>query len=153
MSNFTLQSNDLRGQLSTSQLFDQKGCEGDNTSPHLKWTGVPEGTKSFVVTAHDPDAPTPSGWWHWCVFDIPASVTELKSGEPGYKQTRNDSGMRGYMGACPPPGDRFHAYIFTVYALDIESLDLKEEASPAQVAFLLNNHLLAKASLISYYKR
>lgn len=153
--NFTLESNDLLGQIKEAQKFNNYGCNGDNVSPHLKWENAPEETKSFVITMHDPDAPTPSGWWHWCVFDIPASVTELKDGQVDskFKQTLNDYGQRGFGGACPPIGDGNHAYICTVYALSTESLGLEENASPAMVTFLLNNYLLAKASLISYSKR
>lgn len=153
--NFTLESNDLLGQIKEEQIFDDNGCNGDNLSPHLKWKHVPHGTESFVVTIHDPDAPTPSGWWHWCVFDIPGSVTELPAGEvdSSYKQTLNDFGKKGFGGACPPEGDREHAYICTVYALNTESLGLEEDSSPAMVCFILDNYLLAKASLISYFKR
>lgn len=155
MNNFTLQSNDLKGQITKAQVLNDpgKGCDGESVSPHLSWTDAPDGTLSFVITLHDPNAPTPSGWWHWCVFDIPGDVREIRSGEQGFRQTKNDSGTRGFMGACPPKGDRHHAYIFTVYALDSESLGLDEEASPAKVSFMLNNHLLAKTSLISYYKQ
>lgn len=153
--NFTLESYDLLGQLKKSQVFNDNGCDGDNMSPHLKWKNPPHGTESYVVTIHDPDAPTPSGWWHWCVFDIPGTVTELKSGVAGdqYKQTLNDFGVRGYGGACPPEGDREHGYVCTVYALNTDSLGLEEDASPAMVCFILDNYLLAKASLVSYYKR
>jgi hypothetical protein len=76
---FRLLSNDFSedGTLPMKQVSNVFGHQGENKSPHLAWDGVPEGTKSFVVTMYDPDAPTGSGWWHWTVVDIPANVREL----------------------------------------------------------------------------
>jgi Raf kinase inhibitor-like YbhB/YbcL family protein len=159
---FTLKSNDLEGQLTQSQVFAGFGCSGKNISPSLKWINAPRNTKSFAVTVYDPDAPSGSGWWHWVIFNIPAGVNELKANAgrieknlapAGSIQSITDFGKPGFGGACPPQGDKAHRYIFTIYALSTAKLDLDEKASPAMVGFVLNSHAIAKASLISYYKR
>lgn len=159
---FTLKSEDLSGQIQNQQVFNSFGCSGGNKSPQLSWENAPEGTKSFAVTMYDPDAPTGSGWWHWVVFNINPSVNELKqnAGNPNEKllpkgaiQSVTDFGSIGYGGPCPPQGDTPHRYIFTVYALKVDKLELDEKASPAMVGFYLNANALAKASLISYYGR
>lgn len=160
--NFTLTSTNLGGQLTMEQVFAGFGCTGKNVSPQLQWKNAPAGTKSFAITVYDPDAPTGSGWWHWVVFNIPANVTQLPAdaGNParnlapkGSIQSVTDYGKPGFDGACPPVGDKPHRYVFTVYALKVEKLDLNAAASPAMVGFNLNQNALAKASLISYYGR
>ena len=160
--NFTLRSPDLGGQLSSKEMLNGFGCSGGNTSPTLTWSGAPVGTKSFAVTMYDPDASTGSGWWHWLIFDIPSDVQALNSnaGDPmselapvGSIQSKTDFGQGGYGGACPPPGDSAHAYIFTVYALKVDKLDLPASINPAMVGFKLSTNTLAKASLISYLGR
>jgi len=159
---FTLSSGDLEGQLSMKQVFNGFGCSGENISPALAWTDAPKGTKSFAVTLYDPDAPTGSGWWHWIVFNIPATVTSLATdaGNPakalmpkGAVQSMTSYGKGGFGGACPPAGDRAHRYIFTVYALDVDTLGPDATATPALVGYMLNAHAIAKASMISYYGR
>ncbi len=161
---FTLTSPQLQpgGTMATAQVFNGFGCTGSNISPELAWQGEPAGTKSFAVTAYDPDAPTGSGWWHWVIFNIPANVHHLpeNSGDPasglapaGSVQSRTDFGRPGYGGACPPPGDAPHRYIFTVFALDTDRLDLDSDASPAMVGFYLNRHALARAQIIVTYGR
>lgn len=130
------------------------GCTGDNLSPAIHWQGAPADTKSFVVTMYDPDAQTGSGWWHWVLADIPASVTSLEQGAgaasnarvAGGLQTNTDMGMPGYGGPCPPIGET-HRYIITVKALDVPTLDLPPNASGALVGMLSNMHSLAQASL------
>ncbi len=159
---FTLVSDQIGGQLTIDQVFNGFGCTGKNISPELKWTGAPKGAKSFALTVYDPDAPTGSGWWHWVIFNIPADVTELKTGagDPAKKlapagsvQSMTDYGKAGFGGACPPAGDRPHRYVFTVFALDVPKLDLDEHAGAALVGFMLNSHAIARASLLSYYGR
>jgi Raf kinase inhibitor-like YbhB/YbcL family protein len=159
---FTIKSDDLAGQLTELQVFSGFGCNGKNISPSLKWVNAPKNTKSFAVNVYDPDAPTGSGWWHWVIFDIPSNINELKSdagsiekklAPKGSVQSITDFGKPGFGGACPPKGDKAHRYIFTVYALDTSKLNLDENTSPAMVGFFLNQHTIAKASLISYYMR
>ncbi|GBQ08390.1 kinase inhibitor [Acetobacter cerevisiae] len=144
--------------LPQAQVYNGMGQTGQNLSPALEWKNAPEGTKSFVVTMYDPDAPTGSGWWHWVVANIPASVTVLpegagsgKGGLPeGAVQVRTDFGAPGYGGAAPPPGPA-HRYIFSVYALDVPKLDIAPDASPAMVGFMVHHHKLASASLTALY--
>ncbi len=154
----TLLSNQVTNGKSfqSQQIYNQWGCTGKNTSPELKWTNIPKGTKSFAVTMYDPDAPTGSGWWHWVVINIPGNVTTLalNAGTEGGKHLpkgasmlRNDFGFKGYGGACPPPNSTPHNYHITVYALDIPDLDVNSSASPAMANFYILQHTLAKAVL------
>ncbi len=162
MNTFTLRSNDLGGNFTDEQLADIFGYNGSNVSPHLAWENAPAGTKSFAVLCHDPDAPTPSGFWHWAVFDIPGDVSELPSGA-GNPQSgllpekafmaEVDTGMAAYCGPCPPLGDFAHTYLFTVYALDVESLGITPQTPLAQATFMMvMQHELGRASIVSYYK-
>lgn len=137
------------------------GCAGGNKSPHLAWSGGPDGTKSFAVTCYDPDAPTGSGFWHWVVVNIPPDVTELAlgAGDPvagtlpaGALQTRTDFGAPGYGGPCPPQGDHPHRYIFTVFAVGEETLQVDADTSAAVVGFMLHFNTLEKATLMGLYK-
>lgn len=137
------------------------GCDGGNKSPHLRWSGAPEGTKSFALTCYDPDAPTGSGFWHWLVVNIPANVTELAlgAGSPGGTlpagalQTRTDIGKPGYTGPCPPPGHGDHHYIFTLFAVSSESLQVAADTSAAIVGFQLHFATLEKASITGLFGR
>ena len=135
------------------------GCAGQNISPQLSWTGAPEGTRSFAVTCFDPDAPTGSGFWHWVVANIPASVTSLAAGASGSGlpegalETRTDFGKPGYGGPCPPEGDHPHRYMFTVHAVSVDALPVEADTSAAVVGFQLNFNTVAKASLMGLFKR
>lgn len=134
------------------------GCAGGNKSPHLKWDNVPDGTKSFAVTCFDPDAPTGSGFWHWVVANIPASVTELAldasaAGMPeGALQSRTDFGAPGYGGPCPPQGDHPHRYLFTVNAVGTEALEVTADTSAAVIGFMLHFNTIEKATIMGLYK-
>ncbi len=158
---FTLHSLDVGGQATLAQVFNGFGCTGENRSPQLSWSNAPEGTKSFAITMYDPDAPTGSGWWHWVAFDIPVDTKELPAGAgsstsgmpAGAVQSMTDFGAAGYGGPCPPPGHGPHQYIVTIYALKTDKLGLDEKAGAAMVGFNLNQHMLAKASLVFYYTR
>jgi len=131
-------------------------------SPHLAWSEAPAGTKSFAVTCYDPDAPTGSGFWHWLVVNIPANVSEmpLDARNPsspklpqGALQTRTDFGTPGYGGPCPPQGDHPHRYLFTVFAVGVDSLPVNADTSAAVIGFQLNFNTLAKAAIMGLYKR
>jgi Raf kinase inhibitor-like YbhB/YbcL family protein len=152
---FTVTSTDLQdgGVLPDAQV-QARG----NTSPHLTWSGAPEGTRSYAVTCFDPDAPTGSGFWHWTVANIPADVTELKTGASGgglpkgAVEGRTDFGAPGFGGAAPPPGHGPHHYIFTVFAVDVDQLPVTAEDSGAVFGFNLHFHTLAKASITATYE-
>ena len=145
--------------LSAPQVSGVMGASGEDRSPQLSWSGFPEGTKSFTVTVYDPDAPTHSGFWHWAVADIPASVTELPSGASdgglpeGAVQLRNDAGFAGYVGAAPPAGHGPHRYYVTVHAVDVERLEVTPESSPAYLGFNLFSHTLGRAVLVGTYEQ
>jgi len=161
---FYLSSADVQGQISTDQVFNGFGCSGKNISPQLSWKNAPAGTKSFAITVYDPDAPTGSGWWHWVVFNIDKSVDNLKTGASssgdgkqampaGAVESVTSYGTKGFGGACPPPGDKPHRYIFTAYALDVEKLDIDAAARAELIGFNLNSHAIAKASIMAYHGR
>lgn len=144
-------------QLNAEQVFGGFGCEGGNRSPDLAWSDAPEGTKSFAVTAYDPDAPTGSGWWHWGVVNIPVDTQGFAAGASGNftdgaMELVNDYGVAGFGGACPPPGE-VHRYIFTVHALGVEALDLPPEASNALAGFMINAKSIGTARLTAVYTR
>lgn len=148
--------------LTEAQVFKGFGCEGKNISPALKWSGAPKDTKSFALTVYDPDAPTGSGWWHWVVYNIPATTTELPEGAGGADgkglpagavQGRTDFGAPGFGGACPPKGDKPHRYIFTVHALKTDKLELPADASAALVGFMIHANRLGKAGFEAKYGR
>jgi Raf kinase inhibitor-like YbhB/YbcL family protein len=150
------------GIIADEQVFNSFGCTGGNISPELSWTNAPEGTKSFALMFYDPDAPTGSGWWHWVVFNIPATVTKLAKGAgtadgalmpAGSVQSRTDFGEVGYGGPCPPEGDAPHRYQFMVFALSVEKLSLEADAPAAMVGFYIHANLLAKALVEAKYGR
>ena len=161
---FTLESIEVKpgAKIAEAQVFKGFGCEGGNVSPSLQWKNAPAGTKSFAITVYDPDAPTGSGWWHWVMFNIPASVTSLSLGvgnpasgqtPKGAVQSRTDFGKPGYGGPCPPKGEKPHRFIFTVYALKVDKIDADESSSGALVGFMLNANKLGKASFTATYGR
>ncbi|MCY1427232.1 hypothetical protein D9M71_430690 [compost metagenome] len=161
---FTLSSPTIKpnSQLTEAQVFNGFGCSGKNVSPALKWSGAPVDTKSYALTVYDPDAPTGSGWWHWVLYNIPANASELPEGigtadgnrlPAGAVQGRTDFGAPGFGGACPPQGDKPHRYIFTLYALKTDKLEVPLDATAALVGFMINANQLGKASFTATYGR
>jgi len=151
---------EAKGRITAAHVFNGMGCTGQNISPALNWSNAPAGTKSFAVTAYDPDAPTGSGWWHWVMYNIPASVTSLPAGAGngrdaprGSQQGRTDFGSKGYGGPCPPAGDKPHHYHFTVFALKVDKIDVPGDATAAYVGFNLNANKLATARVTGLYAR
>lgn len=147
------------GSFTDDQVLSGFGCEGMNLSPEVAWSGAPPETGSFILTAHDPDAPTGSGFWHWSAFNIPASVSHLDEAAsgggtmpPGAVQARNDFSHNQYDGACPPEGST-HRYVFTIYAMPMATLPLDAGASGAMVGYFANTGSLARASVTVPYGR
>ena len=141
--------------IPAANSFSGFGCAGQNTSPSLSWTGAPETARSFAIIAHDPDAPTGVGFFHWLVFDLPASTRELAAGAAlpsGAIAGRTDFGSTAYGGPCPPPGSP-HRYVFTVYALDVPSLGLTDPPSGALLRFMLAQHTVAYGRLTGTFQR
>jgi Raf kinase inhibitor-like YbhB/YbcL family protein len=159
---FTVESDDVTEgvQMSEAQVYNGFGMSGLNISPHLRWSGFPAQTKSFAVTCYDPDAPTGSGFWHMVLVDIPATVTQLPTGAvtadgsalpKGAFCVRNDYGSKDFGGAAPPAGDPPHRYVFTVHALDVDTLGIDSDVSPAVAGFNLGFHTLARGTIIPVY--
>lgn len=142
-------------------VFNGPGCGGANVSPQLRWSGAPGGARSFAITLFDPDAPAAGGWWHWVIFNIPVTVSELPAGAgskqsrsapPASVQCQNDFGGPGYGGPCPPAGTT-HRYVVKVYALNVEKLPLGSETPPAKVARQIEAHSIGVASLTVKFGR
>lgn len=148
--------------LGVDQVFNGFGCTGNNISPELVWKNAPEGTKSFALTVYDPDAPTGSGWWHWVVYNLPATTTTLAAGvgtadgkklPAGSLQGRTDFGAPGFGGACPPVGDKPHRYIFTLHALKTDKLEVPADATAALIGYMINANRIEQTSFTAYYGR
>jgi len=148
--------------LTDAQVYNEFGCHGKNLSPALTWKGAPAGTKSFALTVYDPDAPTGMGWWHWVVYNIPAGTSGVAEGAgaadgkglpAGSTQTRSDFGGAGFGGACPPPGDRPHRYIFTVHALKTDKLDVPVDATATLAGSRIRAQQLSQTQITARYAR
>ena len=154
---FTVTSTDIRD---GADLPAAQTADGGSVSPQLSWSGFPPQTKSFAVSCFDPDAPTPAGFWHWTILDIPAETTELDTGvgesdlhlDGAAFHLKNDGGEHAYAGAAPPPGDHVHRYIYAVHALDVDTLDLDDAATPTKAAFTMLGHTLARATITGTYR-
>lgn len=165
---FFMQSSDAESFIITSDTFTNGqtmpsslvhshfGCTGENKSPHLKWQGAPKDTKSFALIVHDPDAPRPTGWYHWIVLNIPVSTKELKEGQQinhPMVQAKNDFGSVTYGGACPPRGHGIHRYNFTIYALDCPALIPSPGSTPDSIERQVKKHALSSATITANYGR
>jgi Raf kinase inhibitor-like YbhB/YbcL family protein len=149
--------------MSDTYEYAGMGCDGHDVSPPLHWSGAPAGTKSYALTVHDPDARAPGGWWHWVVFNIPASADGLKTAAgggdfstapTGSVEGTTSFGKPGYGGPCPPVGSGVHHYIFTLYALDVAQLaGASKSTDGPQLTELLSKHTLGKATLIGLFSR
>lgn len=155
---FTLSSSDVSDGAPLPQWARAAGAGGSDRSPALTWTDVPVGTRSFALTAYDPDAPTGSGFWHWAVYDIPAHLTELPgdAGNPdagllpaGAITLPNELRIERFHGAAPPAGHGVHRYFFTLTALDVEHVELAPGSTPAVLGFNLLGHVLGRAQLVA----
>ena len=154
---------DAGGPIPATFAYDGFGCTGGNVSPPLAWRDVPDGTASFALMVHDPDAPTGgAGFWHWIVLDIPGDARELPQGagstDPdampeGVRQVANDYGVAGWGGPCPPAADDPHRYDFTLYALPMARLEVPEGASKAVTGFVVNANAIDTATLQGTYDR
>lgn len=149
--------------MAQSHVFDDWGFSGGNRSPQLSWSGAPEGTKSYAISCFDPDAPTPAGFWHWTVVDIPADVTSLAEGAgaaggaglpDGAYMTTTDFGTQAFGGAAPPEGDRPHRYVFAVHALDCDpgELEINGDVSCTVAAFNYLFRTIGRATITGTYE-
>jgi hypothetical protein len=161
---FHLMSTDIAAgkAIGEAHVFNGFGCSGKNISPALRWHDAPPGTQSFALMVYDPDAPTGSGWWHWVVYNIPASATSLAAGAgtedgralpAGASQGVTDFGTRGYGGPCPPAGTKAHRYYFRLHALKVAKIEVPPNASAALIGFNVNANTLGVAELMALYGR
>jgi Raf kinase inhibitor-like YbhB/YbcL family protein len=150
------------GKFTPEQAAKGYGCMGENLSPSLNWTGAPEGTKSFAVTFLDEYGVSGSGFWHWTIFNIPASVSSLPEdagdvsrplAPEGSIQGRNDSAAQGFLGPCPPKGSKPRNYTFTVWALKTETIPFDKNSFGPSLNVYLQQNALAKASLTIVHSR
>jgi Raf kinase inhibitor-like YbhB/YbcL family protein len=155
---FSLTSKDFKdgAAMPDKQSFNSFGCSGGNVSPDLAWANPPAGTKSFALMVHDPDAPTGSGWWHWVVYNIPATASAIPEGGPvpkGASEGNTDFGKPGWGGPCPPAGSGNHHYEFTLFALKVDKLDIPAGATAAFVGFNVIGNSIGKVKLTGLYSR
>lgn len=154
---FKLTSPELKNQqtLPKDQVYNGFGCSGGNVSPELHWANAPKNTKSFAIVCHDPDAPKENGWYHWLVVNIPSNINSIKKGGKidNSLETITDFNSSGYNGACPPKNHGIHHYNFTIYALDIETIDVDKNTKPIEVEAKIKSHAIAKAAIVGLFER
>lgn len=147
------QSFENNGYIGQNQAY--KRCGGDNVSPDLSWSEIPNNTKGFAIVCHDPDAPVAGGWYHWVLINIPVSKTKLEKGEIPQEAhlLQNDFGEFAYGGPCPPVGHGVHHYNFTVYALDVENLDIADDVSAREADKIIKSHAISSATVTGIFQR
>jgi Raf kinase inhibitor-like YbhB/YbcL family protein len=161
---FQLTSSDIGPDKPLAQdfVFSGFGCTGGNQSPALRWSGAPQGTKSYAIALFDPDAMQGRGFWHWLMVNIPAGTTSLSrdagkndgSKLPGGAvQIKNGFRAVGYSGSCPPPADEPHGYVMTVYALKVATLEVPPDATSPTMLAAIEANSLGKASLTYHFGR
>ncbi len=131
-------------------------CDNIDISPPLKWSSVPDGTKTFAIICDDPDAPMGT-WVHWVIYNLPANINELSEDVPPSeilpnraKQGRNDFGKIGYGGPCPPGGT--HRYYFKIYALS-EELKVEAGITKSELLKAMEGYIVSEGQLMGRYKR
>ena len=155
---FELSSPDFAAgsRLPDSAMLDGFGCTGGNRLPALRWRDPPPGTRSFALSLYDQDAPTGSGFWHWVAVGLPPDLRSLDAGPilpDGAAMARNDYGIQGYGGVCPPVGDPSHRYLFKIMALDVADREAPLDTSAALVGFIIHQHTIATATVTATYGR
>ncbi len=136
-----------------ARIPDRHTCNGDDVSPPLSWSDAPEGTRSFALVCHDPDAPLTRGYTHWVIYGIPADAEGLAE-ESGSAHIGgvNDFGREGYGGPAPPPGHGVHSYYFHLYALDTDS-GLSPGLTNQQLLAEIDEHIICQARIVGTYDR
>ena len=153
---FSVESDDFASGGRLDVRHAASGAGGADISPHLRWSGAPEGTVEYAVTCIDPDAPTGSGWWHWLLLGLSASTTQLATDAArealpaGAYHLRNDSGSYEWAGMYPPPGDHDHRYMFVVHALHTP-VAIDPDTPGGQVGFNLTFATSARAITVGTY--
>ncbi len=151
---FKIENVELAGDsFAHAQVSGSFGCDGQNVSPAIRWSGAPPATQSYLLTLFDRDAPTGSGFWHWVVADIPASVHAMPSGAgddatrlpAGARPMKNDTGEARYLGPCPPRGET-HRYVLTLHALKVAKLPVDGHATPAVIGYAAHGQEIATAT-------
>lgn len=133
-------------------VYNAMSCRGQNVSPELHWSGAPKGTKSFALTAWDPDASAPGGWWHWALYDIPVQQRSIPEGKSAGLSGTTSFNDAGYGGPCPPPG-KVHHYRFTIYALDVVHVGANAQTTGPELLSQIKGHVLAQGVIVGLYKR
>jgi Raf kinase inhibitor-like YbhB/YbcL family protein len=158
---FGLSSTDVKDGGTFARKFagknpNSKNCDGDNLSPALHWTNVPDGTKSFAIVMSDPVPRGGLGFVHWVAYDIPQSQRSLKQGAAShpteeFKGGKNGAGTESYFGPCPPIGDKAHPYVIVLIATDLVPGNLKPGLTRDELGAALQGHVKGQTSLVARY--